>query len=266
MSMFRHSFTVNDEPSKTGRWMRKKHGRHSRHGKLKAQSRSDSLTERPVSSPAVTFVVSSERRFFVGHEHVIAGSPYFRSILRDLSTVGAHANKVVELPDEDPEIFSCILEYLYKGDYYPRLTHNELENAHDAKTFDRITSKATILHARTRDEILRDTVVYCAAEKYGLQDLKQLALRKQGLHVGIPIPIILRSARYAYENTPDSDADLRAHYLVMVIRAREMFKTSGTMEMEMEKGHAWFFDLFVAMCNHIDDMEGFCKQQTFKSS
>lgn len=157
----------------------------------------------------------------------------------------------------DPEIFSCILEYLYKGDYYPRLTHNELENTHDTKTTDRITSKATILHARTRDEILRDTVVYCAAEKYGLKDLKQLALRKQGLHVGIPIPIILRSARYAYENTPDSDADLRAHYLVMVIRAREMFKTSGTMEMEMEKGHAWFFDLFVVMCNHIDDMEGF---------
>ena len=155
----------------------------------------------------------------------------------------------------DPEIFSCVLEFLYKGDYYPRLTHNELENAHDSKTFDRITNKATILHARTRDEVLRDTVVYCAAEKYGLDDLKQLALRKQGLHVGIPIPIILRSARYAYENTPDSDADLRAHYLVMVIRAREMFKTSGTMEMEMEKGHAWFFDLFVAMCNHINDLE-----------
>ena len=54
----------------------------------------------PVSSPAVTFVVSSERRFFVGHEHVIAQSPYFRSILREMSMVGAHANKVVELPDE----------------------------------------------------------------------------------------------------------------------------------------------------------------------
>lgn len=155
----------------------------------------------------------------------------------------------------DPEIFSCVLEFLYKGDYYPCLMRNGLENSQDRKIEDRVSSKATIIHFRVREEVLRDTVVYCAADKYGLEDLKQLALRKQGLHIGIPIPIILRSARYAYENTPDSDADLRAHYLVMIIRAREMFKTSGTMEMEMEKGHALFFDLFVAMCNHIDDLE-----------
>jgi hypothetical protein len=65
---------------------------------------------------------------------------------------------------------------------------------------------------------------------------------------------ILRSARYAYENTPDSDSRLRAHYLALIIRSRKTFKRSGTMQMEMEMGGKLFFDLFVAMCNHVDDL------------
>jgi hypothetical protein len=82
---------------------------------------------------------------------------------------------------------------------------------------------------------------------------------------------VLRSARYAYDNTPDSDSRLRAHYLALIIRSRKTFKRSGTMQMEMEMGYASvsvcyqvladhgirgkiFFDLFVAMCNHVDDL------------
>lgn len=102
--------------------------------------------------------------------------------------------------------------------------------------------------------MLRDTVVYCAAEKYGLEDLKCLALRKQGLQIGIPADVILRSARYAYDNTPESESRLRAHYLALIIRSRKTFKRSGTMQMEMEQGGKIFFDLFVAMCNHMDDL------------
>jgi len=104
------------------------------------------------------------------------------------------------------------------------------------------------------DVILRDTAVYCAAERYGLEELKRLSLRKQGLQSGIEVGTILRSARFAYENTPDSDSRLRAHYLALIIRSRRTFKRSGTMQMEMEIGGKLFFDLFVAMCNHIDDI------------
>jgi len=105
------------------------------------------------------------------------------------------------------------------------------------------------------DYILRDTVVYCAALRFGLPDLQRLALRKQGLQSGIDVATILRSARFAYANTPPSDSRLRAHYLALIIRSRKTFKRSGTMQMEMEKGGSQiFFDLFVAMCNHIDDV------------
>lgn len=99
--------------------------------------------------------------------------------------------------------------------------------------------------------LLKDTLIYCTAERYGLDELKRLALRKQGLQSGIQCATILASARYAYANTPDSDSKLRAHYLALIIRSRGTFKRSGTMQMQMEGGGLLFFDLFVAMCNHM---------------
>lgn len=65
------------------------------------------------------------------------------------------------------------------------------------------------------------------------------------------ISTILASARWAYEHTPDTDSKLRAQYLTLIIRSRNNFKKSGTMKLEMEQGGTLFFDLFVAMCNHI---------------
>jgi len=169
--------------------------------------------------------------------------------------------------DEEPEVFSCVLEYLYKGDYSPRLIQRRdtwmLEGQPEASpkiggrgvpTASPSTS-ATIFHSGIGAVILRDTAVYCAAEKYGLDELKRLALKKQGLQCGIEVSFILRSARYAYDNTPDTDSRLRAHYLALIIRSRKTFKRSGTMQMEMEMGGKMFFDLFVAMCNHCDDLE-----------
>ena len=160
----------------------------------------------------------------------------------------------------EPEILSCVLEYLYKRDYYPRLLQNkrrdtwELEDAQDLKGGGRGSCESTIYLPNIGGDVLRDTLVYCAADRYGLEDLKRLALRKQGLQSGIPVDTILRSARYAYDNTPDTESRLRAHYLALIIRSRKTFKRSGTMQMEMENGGKLFFDLFVAMCNHIDDI------------
>jgi hypothetical protein len=124
----------------------------------------------------------------------------------------------------------------------------------DLKHGGRGRHEATTFVSGVGDFILRDTAVYCAAGRYGLDELQRLALRKQGLQSGIEVGTILRSARYAYENTPDSDSRLRAHYLALIIRSRKTFKRSGTMQMEMEMGGKLFFDLFVAMCNHMDDI------------
>jgi hypothetical protein len=159
--------------------------------------------------------------------------------------------------------------------------HNKRRNSWELEPADtERATESTVYHRGVDGDLLKDTVVYCAAEKYGLDELKKLALRKQGLrkfcsaprhsafmslflfmtnHVcvesGIQCSTILASARYAYANTPDTDSKLRAHYLALIIRSRSTFKRSGTMQLEMYNGGTQlFFDLFVALCNHVDDI------------
>jgi hypothetical protein len=226
-----------------------------------------------LTSAIITIVVGQEQRLFAAHEDVLSHSPFFASACRDHFLEGN--DRRVFLPDEEPEIFSCVLEYLYKGDYSPRLMHDKRRNtwmlegdSESPKIGGRgpqANPSATIYHSGVGDVILRDTAVYCAAERYGLDELKRLALRKQGLQSGIEVSTILRSARYAYDNTPDTDSRLRAHYLALIIRSRKTFKRSGTMQMEMEIGGKLFFDLFVAMCNHMDDLENLNTKGTPKT-
>lgn len=183
--------------------------------------------------------------------------------------------KRIALPDEEPEIFSSVLEYLYKGDYFPRLVHNKRRNSYELEQIhddERGSAESTVYHHGVDGDLLKDTVIYCAAERYGLDELKKISLRKQGLRElkplspstwfsnnfqesGIQCSTILASARYAYANTPDNDSKLRAHYLALIIRSRSTFKRSGTMQLEMFNGGTQlFFDLFVALSNHVDDI------------
>lgn len=218
-------------------------------------------------SAIVTIVVGKDERIFAAHEDVLRHSPFFAEACKE--NYFTQSGRRIYLTDEEPEIFSAVLEYLYKGDYYPRLLHDKkrntwvLEDAHEASLSPKspqshagrgTAESVTIHHRRVGDLILRDTAIYCTAERFGLEDLKRLALRKQGLQSGIEVGTILRSARFAYENTPETDSRLRAHYLALIIRSRSTFKRSGTMQMEMENGGRLFFDLFVAMCNHVDDI------------
>ncbi|KAJ5735363.1 uncharacterized protein N7483_000488 [Penicillium malachiteum] len=263
--MFKRSFTSKSFTSKSraGKTAKASKKKYDEQAKEKMQEKVEKVDHPPtgsaLTSPIITMVVGQEQRLFAAHEDVLSISPYFRTALKE--KVMDDDAKQLALPDEEPEVLSCILEFLYKGDYYPRLFRGKrrdswhLENAQDPQqTGGCGSSEPTMFHSGVGDVVLRDTVVYCAAERYGLDELKQLALRKQGLQTGIPADVILRSARYAYDNTPDTESRLRAHYLALIIRSRKTFKRSGTMQMEMENGGKLFFDLFVAMCNHMDDL------------
>ncbi|PWY95593.1 hypothetical protein BO94DRAFT_455177 [Aspergillus sclerotioniger CBS 115572] len=251
-----------------------------RAGKSKARSRDQSVASRrlhrrhsPDTPPdgsssnqgVITLTIGPTKRLFAAHKDILCVSPYFAALCNrpsDSSSASSSSSpNPIDLPDEQPEIFSCVLEYLYRGDYYPRLRHDKTNNTWDLETSaanntttstNRDTDPgATIFVPAAGAEILRDTAVYCAAQKYSLEILKRLALKKQGLHSNIPCHTILTSARYAYAHTPDNESKLRAHYLALIIRSRGTFKRSGTMQMEMEQGGKLFFDLFVAMCNHM---------------
>ncbi|TVY29993.1 hypothetical protein LHYA1_G001251 [Lachnellula hyalina] len=208
-----------------------------------------------LTSSIITLVVGREQRLFAAHEDVLCMSPFFQAACRGQFMEAS--SKRISLPDEEPEIFSSVLEYLYKGDYYPRLVHNKRRNSWELESGEGGTGsvESTVYHHGVDGELLKDTVIYCTAEKYGLEELKRVALRKQGLQSGIQCSTILSTARYAYANTPDTDSKLRAHYLALIIRSRGTFKRSGTMQLEMHNGGSQlFFDLFVALCNHVDDV------------
>ncbi|KAI0396516.1 hypothetical protein F5Y17DRAFT_456014 [Xylariaceae sp. FL0594] len=205
----------------------------------------------------VTLVVGREQRIFAAHEDVLCTSSWFQKAISQQYMEPGQQGKRIYLPDDEPEIFSSVLEYLYKGDYYPRLVHNKRRNSWELEPYEdgRSAGETTVYHHALDGDILKDTIIYCTAEKYGLEELKRVALRKQGLQSGIQCSTILASARYAYSNTPDTDSKLRAHYLALIIRSRSTFKRSGTMQLEMFNGGTQlFFDLFVALCNHVDDI------------
>jgi len=275
--MFKRSFGSNkDRKDRVGKLSKPQKKSFHEHIKHKMQQSLDGhrplldpSTSPALTSAIITLVVGQEQRLFAAHEDVLSYSPFFTAACKDQFFAGS-SDRRIYLPDEEPEIFSCVLEYLYKGDYSPRLVHDKRSDTWMLDNQQELSPKiggrggvqpastattATIYHSGVGDVLLRDTAVYCAADRYGLDELKRLALKKQGLQCGIEVSVILRSARYAYDNTPDTDSRLRAHYLALIIRSRKTFKRSGTMQMEMEIGGKLFFDLFVAMCNHMDDIE-----------
>ncbi|KAI9762726.1 MAG: hypothetical protein M1835_007986 [Candelina submexicana] len=229
-----------------------------------AAKRTERSMKRPENSPPIgstltsaiiTLCVGPEQRLFAAHEDILVISPFFAAACRG-QFMESHAKRI-NLPEEQPEIFSSVLEYLYKGDYYPALSYNKRRDTWELEDSANAAQRGiepTIYCNAVGGPILKDTVVYCTAERYGLDELKRLALRKQGLQSGVQVSTILASARYAYANTPDNDSKMRAHYLALIIRSRATFKRSGTMQLEMEVGGKLFFDLFVAMVNHMDDI------------
>ncbi|KAF6836487.1 hypothetical protein CMUS01_05382 [Colletotrichum musicola] len=266
------SFTKSHKVSKSSSSFSKssgvsKHRHESRHSRRPTTATSSTTQDTEMgnnlTSAIVTLVVGTEQRLFAAHEDVLSASPFFQAALRGGNYIEGSPSSTsapprrIALPDEEPEIFSSVLEYLYKGDYYPRLVHNKRRNSWEIEqaTEDKRGVESTVYHHGIDGDLLKDTVIYCAAEKYGLEELKRVSLRKQGLQSGIQCSTILASARYAYANTPDTDSKLRAHYLALIIRSRSTFKRSGTMQLEMYNGGTQlFFDLFVALCNHVDDI------------
>jgi hypothetical protein len=70
-------------------------------------------TSPALTSSIITIVVGREQRLFAAHEDVLGHSPYFAAVCHDQFFDGGSDRRIL-LPDEEPEIFSCVLEYLYK--------------------------------------------------------------------------------------------------------------------------------------------------------
>jgi hypothetical protein len=110
----------------------------------------------------VTISVGPEKRLFAAHKEILCVSPFFATACSLAQSLDPLNGRRIALPEEQAEVFSCILEYLYRGDYYPRLVHNEKRETWELENptvKDGQTDGATLFLPAAGAEILRDTAV-----------------------------------------------------------------------------------------------------------
>jgi hypothetical protein len=109
-----------------------------------------------LTSAIITICVGAEQRLFAGHEEVLVRSPFFAAALK--TQFFESNSRRINLPDEQPEVLSAILEYLYKGDYYPKLLHNKKKDTWELED-EGSGSNVTIYHTAAKQSLMRDTVI-----------------------------------------------------------------------------------------------------------
>lgn len=114
-----------------------------------------------LTSAIITLCVGREQRLFAAHEDVLCNSPYFASLCRNQFF---ESTRRIDLPEDEPEIFSSVLEYLYKGDYYPRLELDKRRRTWQLESTDTGTGagtvESTVFVNGLQVVVLKDTVIY----------------------------------------------------------------------------------------------------------
>lgn len=109
-----------------------------------------------LTSAIITICVGPEQRLFAGHEEILSRSTYFQSALK--AQFFESGSRRIDLPDESPEVLSAVLEYLYKGDYSPKLIHNRKRDTWEIEN-DGAVGEATVFHHLSKAPILKDTAI-----------------------------------------------------------------------------------------------------------
>ena len=108
------------------------------------------------------FVGEDDEHKFSVHENQLLKSPRFQSITEDERYA---INKEIGLGDSDPNVISLLLEYLYAGDYGPKLG-DEISECWTADVIDRLAQAKL------------QTGLYFEAEVNELSDLSRLVVKK----------------------------------------------------------------------------------------
>ncbi|MCJ1360524.1 MAG: hypothetical protein MMC33_010532 [Icmadophila ericetorum] len=151
-----------------------------------------------LKSPIVELLVGSGdgQTLLTAHQALLVQSPYFAGLVSEL--VENMRSKTIPLETEDLDAMGCFLQYLYTGEYYPKvLGDGKLESDKGGQTTD-----------ENGEQLLKHAKVYSLAGKFGVDELKSLALLK--VHrVSAGARAEIAYARYVYANTPPTDVTIR---------------------------------------------------------
>lgn len=129
-------------------------------------------------SPVVTLLVGSDDVRFYASEATLCRLPFFRAALQ--GGFREAFEKIITLPEDEPDVFSALLEHLYNGRY--TVFHDDLPVC---------DLNQGCFHVR----------IYAVASKYGYQSLVEVALTNFVFTLSKLSGIdILRLWKAAYEN------------------------------------------------------------------
>lgn len=152
--------------------------------------------------------------------------------------------KHVDLPEDDEDTFAKLLDYLYSGDYAPRLQQ--------------ATNGTYVAHQYydTTGQLMKSWAkVYIMADKYDIQGLKAKTASKMQLLEKTPATIFFDISQKVYDHVPDSDSVWRANFRA---KAREylMELQPSKVPVIIEKllsCDPMMVDLFQTQCQIIKD-------------
>jgi len=157
-------------------------------------------------SPVIHIVVghSPNETKLAAHLALLQKSPWFADACSEYSHATPDDERIVKLLDEDLGAVGSFLEYLYVGEYNPRLLpgpsgkpEDKILEATDENELD-----------EAGDNLLKHAKVYTLAEKLQLPELKHLAHSK--IHrINSTARGELRYAKFVYENTTKDDKTIR---------------------------------------------------------
>lgn len=161
-------------------------------------------------------VLVGGKNTFYAHEGILSKSAFFERALN--GGFKEATTREVLLPDDEPEIFSSVLEYLYGEEYAPRLKfHKTVKVLSGCKSHSYVDSNFQTLpcifgSSPKYDDIasaaLRHAKIYCLADKLGLKALQALVITKLRLCGPLVGVDFLAVASYLMQNSSDSDGSL----------------------------------------------------------
>lgn len=141
------------------------------------------------------------------HQMFLLRSPYFQRLFADPFL------ETVELPDDSIDAVGCFLQWLYTGEYFPRIIKSPegidyLEREENIEPTTEGTAAPAPVVDENGEDLLKHARVYILAEKFEVMGLKHLAHAK--IHrVTASAKGELAYARFVYANTSKEDKTIR---------------------------------------------------------
>ncbi|KAA8904411.1 hypothetical protein FN846DRAFT_952895 [Sphaerosporella brunnea] len=159
-----------------------------------------------LKSPVVLIKVGTppDDTILAAHMALLQKSPWFTEACDGWTHETPASERVVPLPDIDIDTVGSFLEYLYTGEYVPRLLPGASGKGEDMVLEDISDSDVD----EDGGNLLKHAMVYTLAEKLQMPELKHLAHSK--IHrINSTAKGELRYAKFVYENTTKEDKTIR---------------------------------------------------------